>query len=281
MYIPFGSAYFGVYGQDAIAMVVAEELGARLEDVVPQMDPLSPFSFIVGGSGIGSTAYAAQMAAIDLKAKIVTAGASALKVNPEEVDTKDSTVYVKADPTKNVPFGSVVSDRVGRLGSLNVTWQGPTPTRYDSSTKNFGPVNITFAEVEVDTEIGEVIITKMVGAADAGKVLRPSSFEGQVEGCMIWSISKAKAEEYIFDKATGVLLNGSTLEYKPATILDVGEIQAITVETRSGGGVYGSTGAGENIWEQSSISCAVYNAIGKWVDHPITPDKVLAALGKV
>ncbi len=281
IYMPFGSAYFGVFGQDALAMVVAEEVGARLEDVVVQMDPLSPFSFIIGGSGIGSTAYAAKQAALDLKSKIIAAGAANLKVKPEEVDTKNSTVYIKADPSKSVPFGALVSDNVGQLGSLNVVWQGPTPTSYDGTTKKYGPVNIVFGQVEVDTETGLVEITKMVGAADAGKVLRPSSFEGQLEGCMIWTISKAKTEDYIFDKATGVLLNGSALEYKPATILDAYPVQAITVETRVGGGAYGSTGAGENFWDQSTITCAVFNAIGKWIDHPITPDKVLKALGKV
>ncbi len=281
IYVPFGSAYFGTFGQDAIAMVVAEEVGAKLEDVIPQMDPLSPFSFIIGGSGIGSTAYAAKMAAIELKSKIIAAGADGLKAKPEELETKDSIVYVKTDPTKRLPFGSLVSDAVGQLGSLNVTWQGPTPTRFDSSLRTTSTVSCIFAEVEVDTETGQVEITNMVGAADAGKVLRPSSFEGQLEGCMIWTIGKAKAEEYIYDKATGVQLNASVLEYKPPTILDVLPVQAITVETRVGGGAYGSTGAGENFWDQSTIACAVFNAIGKWVDYPLTPDKVLKALGKI
>ncbi len=281
IYLPFGSAYFGVFGQDAIALVVAEELGAKAEDVVVQLDPFSKLSFIIGGSDISSTAYAGKMAALDLKAKILEAGAGALKVKPADVDTKDSTVYLKADPTKKVPFGALVSDEVGALGSLSGFWQGATPTNYDWSTRTYGPVNMFFAEVEVDTETGQFEVTKMVGAYDGGKVLRPSSFEGQVEGGMIWSISKAKTEEYIFDKATGVLLNGSALEYKPGTILDTTPIQAITLETRTGGGVYGSSGVGENTWEQGSISCAIFNAIGKWIDWPITPDKVLKALGKI
>jgi CO/xanthine dehydrogenase Mo-binding subunit len=279
VYMPFGSAFFGVHGQDACAMVVAEELGARLEDVVVQYDPHSSMTFIVGGSDISSTAYAAQQAAIDLKAKIVAAGAAALNVKPEQVDTKDSTVYVLADASKSVPFGSLVSDAVGSLGSLNSLWQGTPPTNYDWSTKTYGPVNIVFGQVEVDPDTGEVDVTNMVFAYDGGKILRPSSFEGQLEGGMIWTISKAKGEEYIFDKATGVLLNGSALDYMPATILDVPDMQPITLETRTGGGVYQSSGVGENVWDQSVIGCAVFNAIGKWIEYPITPAKVLAALG--
>lgn len=281
VYIPFGSAYFGTFGQDACAMIVAEELGARLEDVQVQMQPGAPYSFIVSASDMPSTGYAARMAAIDLKAKILATAAPMLKVTPAELDTKDSTVFVKADPTKTVPFGALVSDDVGTLGSLNSMWQGTPPTTYDWTAKKYGPVNAIFGQVEVDTETGEVFVNKMVCAYDGGTVIRPSSFEGQMEGGMIWTISKAKAEEYVFDPATGVLLNGSALEYKPSTILDSVNVEPIIVETGTGGGVYGSTGVGENTWDQSVIACAVFNAIGEWIEYPITPDKVLAALGKI
>jgi len=34
--------------------------------------------------------------------------------------------------------------------------------------------------------------------------------------------------------------------------------------------------------ERGMVACAVHNAIGKWIeDVPITPDKVLKALGKI
>lgn len=162
VYIPFGSAYFGTFGQDACAMVVAEELGARVEDVLVQMDPSAPFSFIVSGSALGATAYAASQAALDLKGKIIATAAPMLKVKPEELETRDSTVYLKSEPSKTVPFSALVSDRVGTLGSLNSMWQGTTPTPYDWSAKAYGPVNAVFCEVEIDTETGEMDVTKMV-----------------------------------------------------------------------------------------------------------------------
>jgi CO/xanthine dehydrogenase Mo-binding subunit len=50
-----------------------------------------------------------------------------------------------------------------------------------------------------------------------------------------------------------------------------------------GYGPYGSTGIGEDVATVVPLGLylAVHNAIGKWVDLPTTPDKVLKALGKI
>ena len=59
-------------------------------------------------------------------------------------------------------------------------------------------------------------------------------------------------------------------------------IQCILHESCQGYSAYGSCGIGENVGASLSgiLAGAVYNAIGKWIlDFPITPDKVLKALG--
>ena len=96
-------------------------------------------------------------------------------------------------------------------------------------------------------------------------------------------VGRNRSEEYIWDPNTGVLLNGNLLDYKFSSILDVGSIETIIVETGMGLGPYGSIGIGEDVGNDTTylLHGAVYNAIGKWVDDgPITPDKVLKALGK-
>ncbi len=270
-------------------MVIAEELGARIEDVIPQFVPNMP-TWLRGAAtdrGAGGT-WVAKEAALDLKEKLLQTAAATLKVAPEELDTKDSTVYLKADPTKSYSFGDFA-------GGSNPLLQNPLATSYTGkypriegstlgpyrSLKTLTTMNAMFCEVEVDTETGEVEITKMVGVADAGKAIRPSSFEGQIEQHLIATIGQAKAEEMIYDKATGVLLNGSALEYKVPTILDALPVESITVETRLGGGCYGATTNSHHMMNREVVNCAVENAIGKWIDVPITPDKVLKALGKI
>jgi xanthine dehydrogenase molybdenum-binding subunit len=50
-----------------------------------------------------------------------------------------------------------------------------------------------------------------------------------------------------------------------------------------GYGPYGSTGVGEDVATMMPFALydAVHNAIGRWVDLPLTPDKVLRALGRI
>jgi len=139
-------------------------------------------------------------------------------------------------------------------------------------------------EVEVDPETGEIEITKVANVNDVGKAISPEAVEGQQYGGMYMAAGRSKSEEVVWDKPTGVMLNGNLLDYKFATIKDCGPITPIIVETTLGYGPYGAEGVGEDIADEAKevVGAAVFNALGVAVDdYPITPDKVLKALGKV
>jgi len=139
-------------------------------------------------------------------------------------------------------------------------------------------------EVEVDTETGQIFVTDVVNVNDVGKVVSPETCAGQQYGGTYMGVGRALTEEVIHDPVTGVMLNGNLLDYKIATMADVGPIDTHLVETRQGYGPYGIVGIGEDIATvvPALMSPAVYNAIGVWIyDFPITPDKVLKALGKI
>ena len=79
------------------------------------------------------------------------------------------------------------------------------------------------------------------------------------------------------------MLNGNLLNYKIPTLMDIGDIETILVETGMGYGPYGTVGIGEDVATvvPALIGPAVHNAIGVWVEgFPATPDRVLKALGK-
>jgi CO/xanthine dehydrogenase Mo-binding subunit len=97
---------------------------------------------------------------------------------------------------------------------------------------------------------------------------------------MFFSQGSQLAEDYFFDKATGVKLNNNMFEYKKPTIVDLAPTEMELLETRAGNAAYGSNGISHSLGNTYLIVCAVQNAIGKWVDPPATPDKVLKALGK-
>ena len=87
-------------------------------------------------------------------------------------------------------------------------------------------------------------------------------------------------EDYFYDEKTGVKLNMNFIEYKKPGMLDVPNVVSDLLETRAGNGVYGANGISHSMANTHLIICAIYNAIGKWVDPPASPDKVLKALGK-
>ncbi len=140
-------------------------------------------------------------------------------------------------------------------------------------------MNTSYCEVAVDTETGEVEVTKYVVVCDPGKVLRMTSFEGQLHQAMFFS-QGGLSEEFIYDKATGVKLSTNMFEYKKPTILDLGPIETYAVETRSGNACYGGSGISHCMAAPLLPVCAVANAIGHWIEPPATPDKILKALGK-
>jgi CO/xanthine dehydrogenase Mo-binding subunit len=69
-------------------------------------------------------------------------------------------------------------------------------------------------------------------------------------------------------------------EYKKPTILDHAKVDIELLETRAGNACYGANGISHSLANTHLVVSAIYNAIGKWVDPPATPDKVLQALGK-
>jgi CO/xanthine dehydrogenase Mo-binding subunit len=134
-------------------------------------------------------------------------------------------------------------------------------------------MNCSFCEVAVDTETGQVELLKYVIAADPGKVMRPTSLEGQLHQVLHFSDGSNLMEDCYFDKATGVRLNSNMIDYKKPAIPDIAPATPIFLVTRSGNAAYGANGISHSL-------ATTHLVIGKWVDPPATPDKVLKALGK-
>jgi CO/xanthine dehydrogenase Mo-binding subunit len=96
-------------------------------------------------------------------------------------------------------------------------------------------------------------------------------------------LGRSATEEKIYCPKTGVGLNFDHINYLLGTMNDYPVVDCILHEGHLGYAPYGACGIGENIGASLSAitSSAVYNAIGKWIlDFPVTPDKVLRALGK-
>jgi xanthine dehydrogenase molybdenum-binding subunit len=147
------------------------------------------------------------------------------------------------------------------------------------------PAGAMFVEVEVDTETGFIKVERVVYAHDIGRVINPLGAEGQVEGGIQQGIGYALMEHTQFDPDTGACLTQDFLDYKMPTALEMpSKIECIFIESNEPSGPFGAKSLSECclITPAGAIANAVYNAIGVRIhDLPITPEKILKALGKI
>jgi xanthine dehydrogenase molybdenum-binding subunit len=144
---------------------------------------------------------------------------------------------------------------------------------------------MTFVEVEVDTETGKVTLVRVVNTTDVGQIIDPPGLEGQLNGCLgSGGIDSAIFEETILDYSTGHILNANMVDYKWRTFPELPVIDNVVLETPFPSHRFHAVGVGEVATSPGPVAVlmAVSNAIGVWLhDYPVTPDRVLKALGKI
>jgi len=87
-----------------------------------------------------------------------------------------------------------------------------------------------FAEVKVDPDLGQVRVTRAVGAFAAGRIINPQLVRSQILGGMIWGVSFALHEHAVIDRRSGRTLNADLAEYHIPVNADVPSLEAVTVE---------------------------------------------------
>jgi xanthine dehydrogenase molybdenum-binding subunit len=266
----------GTGQRSSLCKMVAEVLQLPLESVsmTPPDSLLHPYEIGPFGSrgtyAIGSAVIAA---AEEAKKKLFERSAPMLKANPEDLETEDGWVYARGKPEARIPW------RAGM--GIDRTLLGYGRFEPDFTLPNFMMV---FAEVEVDVETGKVELVHVVTATDVGQIIDPLTLENQLHGSLgSAGVDSALFEESILDKKSGRLLNINLVDYKWRTFLELPAFQTVTLETPFPTHRFKAIGVGEitTAAGPSAILMAVSNAIGKRMhDYPLTPDKILEALGK-
>jgi CO/xanthine dehydrogenase Mo-binding subunit len=297
--LPTQGTVFGIYAVECNAMVAAEELGLKYDDIAIDYDYNAVFTPKGGGSdGTTASAWAMKECANILKKQILEMvisdaenppGAHYLDppgivyshscfkgYKPEDLDIIDGRVVVKADPSTGVPFKEATTKY------LVATYTGRPPAALWNvgSGRMLDTMNVAFCEVAVDTETGAVEILRFGVVADPGKIMRLTSLESQVDQVMYFSQGCQLLEEYVYDEQTGVRLSNNMLDYKKPGMLDAAPVNRRFLETRAGNAAYGANGISHSLANTHMVIIAIHNAIGVWVDPPATPDKILKALGK-
>ncbi|MGI8780187.1 MAG: xanthine dehydrogenase family protein molybdopterin-binding subunit [Solirubrobacteraceae bacterium] len=173
------------------------------------------------------------------------------------------------------------SDTLGQQSSVTGTTRDAMPP----STAFARHFAANFVEVEVDVETGEIRLTDYLAAQDSGTVMNPQVLKNQVIGGAICGAGFALYEALQFDERTGEVRNGNLLDYKLLRATDFPwQSRVLFGRSYDPVGPFGARGAGEAPIAAAgpAISQAVYNALGGvWVDMPMTPERVLGALGRL
>jgi xanthine dehydrogenase molybdenum-binding subunit len=267
----------GVGQRSSLCKMVAEVLQIPLKKVsiAPADSLINPFDFgLLGSRGTFAIGSAVIAAAEDAKEKLFAMAAPVLKTSAEDLESEDGMVYVKGRPETGIPWRRV-------LGLMH-TCTGFGRFDPDYSVPNFLMI---FTEVQVDTETGKVDLRRVVIATDVGQIIDPPSLEGQLHGALgAAGIDTAIFEETILDKASGHILNLNLMDYKWRTFLELPQFQNVILETPVETHRYKAVGVGEisTAPGPSAILMAASNAVSKKMgEYPLTPDKILTALGKI
>jgi len=287
--LSIGSMDLGQGCKTTLSQICAEILGFRIEDIsvirdvdtetVPLMcGAIASTSLFLGGSAVKIATAEAKRQLLQIACSVPWSPLKGIQ-GPEALEVEDSQVYVKADPAMRVSVKDIVGPNIAPLVIGKAAHHGIS---LSGSTAYITLVG--FADVEVDTRTGRVQVLKLVAGHDSGTIINEEVCENQVRGGAIQSLAYGLMEEVAFDPRTGKVLNPSLSNYWVPTSLDVPPVEVIFSQNVDPLGPLGAKGIGESsaVCPHAAIVSAIYNAIGVRIKElPITPDRVLRALGKI
>ncbi len=253
--------------------IAAEELGVGYDQVLvtfgdSETTPEAPLT--AGSTATFSTGTATKEAARQLKARIIEVVAPLLDTEPSNLQITDDGVEHIQYPERSVSFAQIAES----AGEIEVE-AAISPGSRDHVINSFGA---HFAEVEVDTDTGQVRVLRYIAAHDSGRILNPKLAINQVEGGVSQMLGFTLSEQMLTDPRNGVTLNASFLEHKSPTLQDFPEMQVLFADVVDPVGPFGAKALGEppSIGVAPAVANAIYNAIGVRIrDLPLTPDRVL------
>src|SRR5215471_11828054 len=261
----FGISSHGQGLETSLAQVIAEHLGARLEDVrIVHGDSAA----VAGGSGTYASRSmvlaggAATLAAADVREKLINAAAHLLEAAPSDLVARDGRVTV-AGTDRSVTFREVARAVYAEMGRLPPEARGEL-----AASKTYDPVFGTttsathIAAVEIDPATLEIRIDRFVVAEDCGRVVNPLIVDGQVHGGVAQGIGAALYEEIIYD-ADGQLHTGSLVDYLVPSACEIPSLEVVHIESSSPTTLGGFRGMGEGgtIGAPAAVANALADAL--------------------
>ena len=277
-----GAADMGTGCDTTLAQIAAEVLECPLDNITT-LSADTDWSPYDSGSYASSTTYvtgkATEKCALELRGKICALGAKLLGCDKEQVsfDGREVRVEEGENAGKTISLSDIATASMnGNSIELQVTVT-------HSSEISPPPYMVGAAEIEVDTETGEVTLLDYAAAVDCGTPINPNLTRVQAEGGIAQGIGMTLTESVTYDDR-GYPMENSLFQYKIPARVDIGKIRVEFENSYEGEGPFGAKSIGEVVINTPlpAISDAIRNAVGKrFYELPITPEKIaMAALEK-
>lgn len=280
-------------GTEAVfTQIAATAVGVKVENVrvITGDTAITPYgggTWASRGAGIGGEAV--LQAGKVLRKHILDVAAAILKLESDTLDLVNGVVVDKLSGQEHIPLSEVGRVAYFRPDTLPMNFQSEltvtrhyTPREYGFTFTN----GIQASYVEVDTETGFVKLLKHWCVEDCGTIINPMLVDEQIRGGIVQGIGAALFEECMYSE-DGQLLNGSMADYLVPMAGEMPDMVIGHVQTPTKTSELGAKGAGEA--GTAGAPGAVMNAINDALAplnanlsvQPFTPQRVLAALGKI
>jgi CO/xanthine dehydrogenase Mo-binding subunit len=290
--ISLSSTDLGQGLKTVIAQIGAEVLGVPFENVMIDTADTDTGPHCMGTFASRAThrvGNAVIQAAQEARKVMLEVASEELEANPDDLVTEgDGFIRVKGSPDRKVHIVDVALAahfKYGRTISGRGIYMKPK-SEVDPETGKMDPDSTeahacTVAEVEVDTETGEVTVISLKSAYEIGRQVNPALVEGQIRGGSVMGMAHALYETtHPYYPLVDHMPSGFS-DYVLPGPLELPEIDSVVLEFPSVNGPYGVKGLGEMTANSPipAIANAISNAIGvRITEIPITPEKILRAL---
>lgn len=277
-----GGADIGT-GLDTIsAKIVAEVLKLPMSRITVVSGDTDSCAFDTGAyasSGTFFSGNASLVATKKLKDMIIKEAAFQMGEAESDLDVRaPGEVYSKKTGAV-LPYGELSHTACSGTGHGQMIAHGTFVTAASSV-----PYGAHFAQVAVNTRTGEIKVQKFYALQDAGTPINPEVALCQMYGAVMKSIGHSLYEDMILDK-DGVCLTANMTDYGVPMVSEAPEdFKSVLIDVNDEFGPFGAKSISEIACNGAApaIGIAIHDACGIWLRNwPMTPEKVLKALGKI
>lgn len=278
-----GSFSHGQGHETTYAQIAAERLGLPLDQITVikgDTDAVARGSGTYGSKSTQIGGVAAAKASEEVVERGKRLAAEELEASPEDMvlDLEAGRFHVTGAPQPGLTWSELAArlQVTGRLSELSaeVDFAATQPTF---------PFGAHLAVVEVDTDTGAVSLERLVAVDDAGRIINPLVFEGQIHGGLAAGIAQALFEEIAYDE-DGNPLNANLVSYSMPAAPELPSFELVEMQTPTPANPLGAKGIGEagTIGATPAIQNAVIDALAPFgvrqIEMPMNGQRVWEAL---